>query len=184
MFLYRFWIWQYVGSAILVTSLVQRWVHSCCSFSAISSEDQVCSNAGYDRMFGLRCGWTHPKSWHHLPFRGHWPFRSRSNYSGVVIPCLMAGLCLSILNLSPTQTPAFIPMLIKLSFLSACHSLHCSLSFLYHPHPPVRLMYIDKPINQYTHTKTHTPPRTPPQPHAPTFSYTQNTRSTRTLSSP
>ena len=50
------------------------------SSSAISAEDQVCQNTGYDRMFGdialallsgLRRRQSHPESWLHLSFRGH-----------------------------------------------------------------------------------------------------------------
>ena len=45
-----------------------------------SFEDQVCQNAGYDRMFeaiglvvlsGLGRRNTHPGRWIHLPFRSH-----------------------------------------------------------------------------------------------------------------
>ena len=32
--------------------LVPKWVQTCCSSSAISFEDQVCQNTGYDCMFG------------------------------------------------------------------------------------------------------------------------------------
>ena len=30
-------------------------------------------------LSGLGCRYTHPGRWIHLPFRGHWPYRLRSN---------------------------------------------------------------------------------------------------------
>ena len=70
------------GNALLdsAASLVQLWVQRCCSSSVILSEDQVCENTGYDRMFGdiafavlsdLGRSSAHPESWPHLSFRGH-----------------------------------------------------------------------------------------------------------------
>jgi hypothetical protein len=60
--------------------MVQWWVRRYCSSSVASFEDQICKNAGYDRMFGA-IGWavlsglgrryTHTGRWIHLPFCGH-----------------------------------------------------------------------------------------------------------------
>ncbi len=45
--------------SISAASLVQWWVRRHCSSSIASfdSEDRVCWNSGYDRMFGLRSNW-------------------------------------------------------------------------------------------------------------------------------
>ena len=61
-------------------------------------------------LSGLGCRYTHPGRWIHLPFRGHWPYRLRSNNCS----CSMTNAW-QLSTFPRRRIPAFIPHGIKAS---------------------------------------------------------------------
>jgi hypothetical protein len=75
-------------------------------------------------LSGLGCRYTHPGRWIHLPFRGHWPYRLRSNN----------GSCSRTndwqLSIYPRRRiPAFIPHGIKASLCGVNDDICVNLEF-------------------------------------------------------
>ena len=85
------------------------WSRQCCSSSEISSEDQVCQNTGYIRMFGdIALGlWLFSPAWDALKltlqngFVCPFVVMDPTNLGATIV--VAQALCLTILDLSPTQ---------------------------------------------------------------------------------